>query len=211
VKAAVVFDIETVPLPVEELLATAPEFKAPANLKDPAKIAAAKEEKRAAYIERAALDWKTAQVVLVGFHDGREYSSFTGLESDVIGGSLALIGRLLNQGTSVGGHNVKAFDLPMLINRARLLGAPIPDGIMAWYRGRFGWHEGIFDTLEVLSFGRSFEGNGCDDCARAFGLPAKLGSGADFPALWRADRDGAINYNRRDCEIEIQLAQRCGF
>jgi len=210
-KRTVVFDIETVAQDTERLLALAPEFKAAANLKDPVKIAASIEEKRAAYLDRAALDWKTASVVLVGFHDGREFTWVTGSETEVVGQTLNVIARMLFDGVFVGGHNIKGFDLPMLINRARVLGVEIPDGILVWFKGRMGWHEAIFDTLEVLSFGRSFEGNGCDDCARVFGLPGKLGSGADFPALWRQDEAAAIAYNRRDCEIEIQLAARCGF
>ena len=40
----VVFDIETIPQDEAKLLALAPEFTAPANLKDPEKIAAAIEE-----------------------------------------------------------------------------------------------------------------------------------------------------------------------
>ncbi len=68
----------------------------------------------------------------------------------------------------------------------------------------------VFDTLELLSFGRSFEGNGVDDVARVFGLPPKLGHGGDFPMLWRADREAAIAYNRRDVEIEVEIARICG-
>ena len=68
----------------------------------------------------------------------------------------------------------------------------------------------MFDTLEILSFGKSFEGNGVDDVARVFGLPPKLGHGGAFPTLWRADRAGALAYNRRDVEIEIEIARICG-
>jgi hypothetical protein len=64
--------------------------------------------------------------------------------------------------------------------------------------------------MELLSFGRSFEGNGVDDVARVFGLPPKLGRGGDFPLLWRADREAALAYNRRDVEIEIEIARMCG-
>ena len=43
----IVFDIETIPQDETKLLALAPEFAAPANLKDPAKIEAAKAKRRA--------------------------------------------------------------------------------------------------------------------------------------------------------------------
>jgi hypothetical protein len=82
--------------------------------------------------------------------------------------------------------------------------------VLSFWKGRPTWHENIFDTLELLSFGRTFEGNGVDDVARVFGLPPKLGHGGAFPLLWRADREGAIAYNRRDVEIEIEIARICG-
>ncbi|HEY9173802.1 MAG TPA: hypothetical protein VI136_16085, partial [Verrucomicrobiae bacterium] len=101
-------------------------------------------------------------------------------------------------------------DLPMLINRARVHGLKVPATILSFWKGRPQWAENIFDTLELLSFGKSFDGNGVEDVARVFGLPSKLGHGGDFPMLWRADREGAIAYNRRDVEIEIEIARICG-
>ena len=113
-------------------------------------------------------------------------------------------------GVAVGGHNVKGFDLPMLINRARVHGLKVPANLLTFWKGRPTWHDHVFDTLEILSFGRSFDGNGVDDVARVFGLPPKLGHGGDFTLLWRADREGAVAYNRRDVEIEIEIARICG-
>src|SRR5512137_94857 len=49
----IVFDIETIPQDEAKLLALAPEFTAPANLKDPAKIEAAIAKKRADYLADA--------------------------------------------------------------------------------------------------------------------------------------------------------------
>lgn len=111
---------------------------------------------------------------------------------------------------AAGGHNVKGFDLPMLVNRARVHGLKIPMTVLSFWKGRPTWHESIFDTLELLSFGKAFEGNGVEDVARVFGLPPKLGHGGDFPLLWRADREGALAYNRRDVEIETEIARLCG-
>lgn len=58
------FDIETQANP--ENLALAPEPKAPGNLKDPAKIAAAIEEKKRDLIESAALDPDYGKVLSIG-------------------------------------------------------------------------------------------------------------------------------------------------
>ena len=207
----IVFDIETVPQDPAKLLALAPEFTAAANLKDPDKIAASIAKKRADFLADAALNWKTAEVVLIGAGDDTEIRSFTAdSEKQLLGDFLDLVSAALGDGVVVGGHNVKAFDLPMLVNRARVHGLKIPRNVLSVWRGRQQWHDNIFDTLEILSFGKSFDGNGVDDVARVFGLPPKLGHGGDFPLLWRADRDGAIAYNRRDVEIEIEIARICG-
>ena len=207
----IVFDIETIPQDEAKLLALAPEFAAPANLKDPAKIEAAIARKRADYHADAALNWKTAEVVLIGAGDDTQIQSFTATtEKELVGDFLGLLGEALADGVAVGGHNVKGFDLPMLINRARVHGLKIPMTVLSFWKGRPTWHESIFDTLELLSFGKAFDGNGVDDVARVFGLPPKLGHGGDFPRLWRTDRAGAVAYNRRDVEIEIEIARMCG-
>ena len=207
----IVFDIETVPQDEAKLLALAPEFTAAANLKDPEKIAASIAKKRADFLADAALNWKTAEVVLIGAGDETEIQSFTAdSEKQLIGNFLDLLGDALGDGVVIGGHNVKAFDLPMLVNRARVHGLKIPRNVLSFWRGRPQWHDNFFDTLEILSFGKSFDGNGVDDVARVFGLPPKLGHGSDFPMLWCADRAGAIAYNRRDVEIEIEIARVCG-
>ena len=73
----IVFDIETIPQDETKLLALAPEFTAPANLKDPAKIEAAIARRKADYLADAALNWKTAEAVLIGAGDDTGIQSFT--------------------------------------------------------------------------------------------------------------------------------------
>ena len=177
----IVFDIETIAQDEAKLLALAPEFTAPGNLKDPEKIAAAIAKKRADYIADAALNWKTAEVVLIGAGDGSRIESFAAVsEKELVGHFLTLLGEALADGVVVGGHNVKGFDLPMLVNRARVHGLPVPSTVLSFWRGRPTWNEHVFDTLEVLSFGKAFDGNGVDDVARVFGLPPKLGTAGIF-------------------------------
>jgi len=207
----IVFDIETIPQDEAKLLALAPEFTAAANLKDPEKIAASIAKKKADYLADAALNWKTAEVVLIGAGDDAEIQALTAdTEKELISDFLAMLAAALGDGVAVGGHNVKGFDLPMLVNRARVHGLKVPANLLTFWKGRPQWADNIFDTLEILSFGKSFDGNGVDDVARVFGLPPKLGHGGEFPTLWRADREGAIAYNRRDVEIEIEIARVCG-
>jgi hypothetical protein len=68
-KAPYILDIATTPLPRETLLARAPEFKAGANLKDPAKIAEDIERKKKKYLEDAHLSEATATVSCIAIAD----------------------------------------------------------------------------------------------------------------------------------------------
>ena len=84
----IVFDIETIPQDEARLLALAPEFTAAANLKDPEKIAASIAKKRADYLADAALNWKTAEVVLIGAGDDTEVRSLTARTGSGVGRQL---------------------------------------------------------------------------------------------------------------------------
>src|SRR5512139_616386 len=98
----IVFDIETIPQDEAKLLALAPEFAAPANLKDPAKIEAAIAKKRADYLADAALNWKTAEVVLIGAGDDTGIQSFTaGTEKELVVEFLMLLEGALMDGVAV--------------------------------------------------------------------------------------------------------------
>lgn len=61
-----VFDIETGPLPVEQLEDMMPQFFAPSNWKDEEKIQAKIEEQQTKWFEKAALDARTGQVLAIG-------------------------------------------------------------------------------------------------------------------------------------------------
>ena len=106
----IVFDIETVPQDPAKLLALAPEFTAAANLKDPDKIAASIAKKRADYLADAALNWKTAEVVLVGAGDETEVHSFTShAEKQLVGDFLELVSDALGDGVVVGDRDTADF------------------------------------------------------------------------------------------------------
>lgn len=209
----IVFDIETIPQNEQLLLARAPDFRPAANLKDPEKIKASILEKKERYLADAALHWTTAEVVLIGLGDGVEFKALHGDEKSIVTSFLAQACEALIDGCKVGGHNVKGFDLPMLINRARVLGATIPPGIMDFWKGRPQWADNIFDTLEILSFGNKQDREGCgvEDVCRSMGIKGKTGRGSDFPALWKSDREAAIAYNQQDVTAEIEIARMCGL
>src|ERR1700761_2360370 len=114
---AIIFDIETIAQNEELLLARAPDFKLDSRLKDPEKIAESFAKKRNEYLEYAALDWKTAQVVLIGAGDSTQIQSMTGEKVDgetageekrLIGDFFSLIAEALADGCIIAGHNVKS-------------------------------------------------------------------------------------------------------
>jgi hypothetical protein len=66
---SIILHIETEPLPVSELLANAPEFKAASNIKDPAKIIEDIEKKKQKYVAEAQFNEATAKICAVAFTD----------------------------------------------------------------------------------------------------------------------------------------------
>ena len=212
-----VFDAETVSQPLDRLEASMPEFTAAKNLRDPEKIAADIAQKREAWLEKAPLRWQHAQVACIAIGelvDGVPQVECHWDERDreevILARFLSHLSAALAEGHRVGGHNIKAFDLPMVINRARVHRIQVPCNLYT-IRNRYPiWHDGIFDTLDHIGFGET-EGNGVDAIAAALGLPAKLGSGKDFPLLWATDRPAAIEYNKQDVRIELLIAERLGI
>jgi DNA polymerase elongation subunit (family B) len=211
---SIVFDIETIPQDEAKLLALAPVFEPDSRLKDPDKIEENIAKQRAKFIEKAALNWATAQVALIGVGDGKAYYPiYEGDETAVLKAFFEILDKSLANSVSIGGHNIKGFDFPMIINRARVLKVPLPDGLLGWWNGRPRWNDLIFDTLEIFTFGdRSrMEGCGVEDIARAYGIPGKTGFASEFPVLWKSDKANAIKYNENDIRIEIEIAKSCGY
>ena len=132
----IVFDIETIPQDEATLLANAPTFYPASNLKDPAKITASIAAKRENYIQSAALNWKTAEVAMIGYLFDGELTCFVDEEKTLLNQWLTFMADQLSEGISFVGHNIKGFDLPMIINRARVHRLPIPSAILSYWKGK---------------------------------------------------------------------------
>lgn len=211
---AIIFDLESVAQNEERLLALAPAFEAPASWKDPEKIKAKIEQQRQDYLAEAALNWKTAEIPMIGIHDGMTYAPLLGTEKEIITKFFGIVTQALENQIFVGGHNIFSFDLPMIINRARVNRIEVPTQL-CWFNAKGAyWNEWLFDTCVILAFSSSLadkKGNGVDDACRAFGIQGKTGDGSMFGSLWKSDRNAAIAYNRADCEAEVEIAKLCGF
>lgn len=214
-KGFVTFDIETCPQDEARLLAIAPDFKPNANLKDPDKIAANIAEKRASYLADSALHWLTCEVALIclGSDSSNIQAISEGTEAEKLEKFLSIASYNLQNGIKLIGHNIIGFDLPIIVNRARLNGLRIPESIGQMNNGRWYWNENIVDTLQVITFGnkQDIAGNSVDAIAKSCGFPSKLGDGANFYKLWQQNKAGAISYCKRDVEIEILIASMLGY
>jgi len=205
-----IIDIETGPLSRPELADFVPTFEAPANWKDPAKIAAYRAEKEADWFQSAALSAVTGRVLAIGcldtrderidfFATGDERADLTAFWQHVAPGGLlatALVGFCSNR-----------FDLPFLIRRSWRLSAPVPRAFTA---GRFLPSECI-DILDTWRCGVRDESISLDTLSRFLGVGRKTGKGADFAALWSTDRDAALEYLANDLRLTRECAETLGL
>lgn len=195
------FDIETTALPEADLLALAPEFEAAKNLRDPEKIAANIAEKRAEWLERAALSPETGRVLAIGLYD-ESFWMFSGDEADILEAFWS--GLCSHPEEQFIGWNIFGFDLPFLVRRSWILGIATP----SWLRRGRVWDISFIDLMEVYSLGTK-QYVSLDTAARALGVGRKTGSGADFGKLWcgtMEQRQQAIEYLQND----VELTQRVG-
>jgi DNA polymerase elongation subunit (family B) len=202
-----VFDIETGPRSREEVLACAPVFKAPANYKDPEKIAAAIKEQEDEFVSRAALCASTGRVVAIGIRtDG--VTTILGDEE----GERAMLKLFwkwvednVRQGRAIIGFNIARFDVPFLIRRSWAVGVRPPSGIIGAY-GKL--NSAFIDLMQEWQCGdRSATISLARVCA-LFGLPGKNGNGKDFAALWAENRAAAEEYLLNDIMITTRVAER---
>lgn len=200
--STLVLDIETAPLPSDKL--AVPEFKAPANLKDPAKIEAAIAEKRKEWEATLALHAETARVLVVGtMKAGGEW-----ITADRDSGEEAILSwawSVIKSNDIIIGHNLRGFDLPLLIRRSYILGVKVPPVM----EGRFLARKFV-DTMDAWACGTQ-ERISLANLARVLGVGEKSGSGADFASLYQTDRKAALAYLENDLRLTWAVAERMGL
>lgn len=202
-------DIETGPASEEVLTKLRPDFKAPANYKDPDKIAANIAEQAEAWKANAALEPITGQILAVGTISEKGFGYSIGDETKILNEAFNLIFWHLGAGDPVVGFCIKRFDLPYLVKRGRIHGIKPPVCLINRYKGRLYWAEDIIDLQEEWNCGLSdTKGQSLDAVAKALGLPPKLGDGKDFAALFASNQSQALEYLKRDLEITRDLAQK---
>jgi 3'-5' exonuclease len=199
----VVLDIETVGCP--EAAAFLDPVKAPANYKDPDKIAAYCTDALTKQVEKASLEPDLCEVVAVGFRHpeyaraSAVYTRLDGTESDL----LALVWEAVD-GRAVVGFNVLGFDLPVLVRRSQLLNVPHPTVNLDRYRTPH------VDLLERLSFNGKLTYRSLAFYCRRFGIPCEdVTTGAEIASLVAAqDWPAVAEHCRADVDKTTALAVR---
>lgn len=202
------FDIETGPLPDEQLALVKPEFKAPANYKDEEKIKAYLVEAEAKWKQDAALSALTGQVLLIGTMQGGIFDAHMGEEKQLLTEFWMWLDTMqLALSHTICGFSILNFDLPFLVQRSYLMGVSFPWAIR---KGRY-WSEHFVDLAELWACGSREKMASLDTLARSMGLGAKTGHGADFAKLFSEDREKAVAYCENDLRLTAAMAERMGI
>ena len=199
----VVLDIETVAAPdCAELLDP---VKPPSNYKDPLKIAAYCEEKRADQIARAALEPDLCEVVAYGIYSDAVLDTATRQDWDEAQMLVWLWRRI--GACRIVGFSILNFDLLVLIRRSQLLGIPVPDISLDRYRTPH------LDLLERLTFNGRLTMRSLAFYCRRFGIAVEdTVTGADIADLVIAGDWAAIEAHvRSDVAKTAALAQKLGW
>jgi predicted PolB exonuclease-like 3'-5' exonuclease len=210
-----IFDIETGPLPEEEIRKQMPLFDPDSvkmgNLKDPSKRAEKlKEAKENYYTEaysRAALNAWSGQVLAIGYCYTDDMDNVTVLEGeeDYI---IEQFAKILAPQYRVAGFNIKGFDLPFLARRAMKhrclrLDQFLPDGK---YYGK-GW----LDLMEIWQCGNRMEFISLNRLANFLGVDTKdwMVEGKDFYKFFEDPETHhmAIEYLETDVKVTAQIAE----
>lgn len=199
-----ILDIETGPAPAAELEAVMPQFKSPANYKKPEAIAEYVAQAKSDWIERAALSAVTGRVLCVGMTMAPDLKGYICEDNEK--GCIEHTWGIWLRGDHFVGWNLKGFDLPFLVRRSWALGVKVPPDLM---EGRW-WSQRVIDLMELWSLTNRDQRESLDTVAKALGVGAKNGHGADFARLWAEDRDKARAYLLNDLSITAKIAQRMG-
>lgn len=220
----IAFDIETAPLVNAGDYIDPPnldDIEAPANYKDPEKIAAfvadAKVKKAEKYArdcaEKAGLDWNVGRVVCVGLQTEAMTEPQVSVaetekrEREV----LFWLWETISARRPVCGFRIRTFDLPFCIQRSRFLGVMPPRLSLARFDNRE-----LADLFDILTFSDTQDTkvmrHSLKSFGKRFGIPCDDNTdGKDIAAMVAADDwDGIANHCASDVQLTVELAKRLG-
>lgn len=208
------FDLETGPLPEEQLLPIMPEFEASRVLKDPDKIKADLEAKKAAWLDSAALKATTGRVIAFSIcHDDQEPEFHCTPDEKTM---LEILAHELKMTIGLGGkayaYNAFGYDLPFMCARCAAHEIPAFKNFTVNYRGRWSWNEAFIDPMQVwVGPGQRHDGASLKAVAYALGVGLKTGDGKDFAKLLRDDPIAAKQYSLNDVLLLRGVVAKLGI
>lgn len=206
----IVLDLETVAMDgVAELLDP---VSAPGNYKDPGKIEAAKKEKIASQIERAALDANTCRIACLGF-TMESMAQPTILLCRTEAAEKAALQGFWDYMLSAGGgvrrtvtFNGLGFDLPVIEQRSRRLGLKIPSfDLRAW-----GMH---LDLMQLLTCNGKMPSHSLKFFCKLYGVVIPVAhavadiTGADIAGLVAQNTDASWALVGAHCDHDIRSTE----
>lgn len=202
-----VFDIETAPLAVAgEYLEPA---QAPANYKDPVKIAEYIAAKEAEDLDRCGLDVDLCRIVAIGIQ-GEEQDRpcvwLAATEHD----EADILTRFWAQAASAHliGFNCLGFDLPVLLRRSLYLGVRAPHIQIDRFK-----HPHVSDLMQILSFNGAIKLRGLSFYAKRFGIEIEDEiAGADVAAAIKTGDWASVEVHASaDVQKTVRLASKLGL
>lgn len=196
-------DIETKPEDEEVLNRIKPDFKAPSNYKDAAKIAAAIEEKESEWRSKAALSPLTGCVAAVGIQLGHEGDPIL-LHGDDEKGILEQTWGYITDHRAytepVLGWNIAGFDLPFLLKRSWKLGVKVPPSTITFSNGRASLNRTFIDLMTFWQCGNYSEKfTSLNKALAFFGLASKVDLGGElYYQTYARCPELALKYLARD-------------
>lgn len=201
-----VFDLET--LAIDDAASYVEDPEPAKNLRDPEKIAADIEKKRAEQISKAALFPWTSRIVAIGVWDENAPEPAVIVCKTEHDEAVALREFWASrQHATLVGFASLSFDIPTILARCRLLGVPAPNVSVDRYRSPH------TDLLQELTWKGAIHSRSLHWFCRRFGLPVMdEHKGKDVARLAaEGDWDGIRNHCLNDVTLTRALAERLGY
>ena len=208
----ILLHIETEPLELAELLANAPEFKAAANLKDPAKIAEDIQKKKDKYISEAQYNESSARICLAAIRvEGKERmrSLHESVTEDGVASEEDLLFWLYSQLEAAGTVSFRGnkFVYPFICRRALRYGLNFFHYFYSAdenYRLKYFKHK---DIAQIWSCGSISHPESLDEIASVLGLP-KVDQALPFYKMVAVDANAAFGNVSKTLDLMDEIYVR---